>query len=240
MRMIFFLSVLSTLLLTGCYNKKNSVEAESTTHQQKEEMEGEHDFIDLGLPSGTLWATTNIGARLPEDPGDYFAWGETKPKQEYSWNTYKYSYRDNSKFLHENQMTKYCTNKKDGTVDNKTELEPTDDAAVVNWGSNWRIPSREQIKELSDKCEWKKTTLPGRKKVFRVTGPNGNVLILPCGGKFLGRGLIDIVGEASALYWSRTLNTYIDNSSAECITNGNVNLTSQRSLGLLVRAIYER
>ena len=236
---IFYLFVSLALILTGCKNRATE-EAQNTPCQQEEEIDETHDYIDLGLPSGTLWATTNIGARLPEEPGDYFAWGETKPKQEYSWNTYKYSYRDNSKFFHENQMTKYCTNEKDGTVDNKTELEPTDDAAVVNWGSNWRIPSREQIKELSDKCEWKKTTLPGRKKVFRVTGPNGNVLILPCGGKFLGRGLIDIVGEASALYWSRTLNTYIDNSSAECITNGNVNLTSQRSLGLLVRAIYER
>lgn len=236
---IFYLFVSLALILTGCKNRATE-EAQNTPCQQEEEIDEIHDYIDLGLPSGTLWATTNIGARLPEEPGDYFAWGETKPKQEYSWNTYKYSYRDNSKFFHENQMTKYCTNEKDGTVDNKTELEPTDDAAVVNWGSNWRIPSREQIKELSDKCEWKKTTLPGRKKVFRVTGPNGNVLILPCGGKFLGRGLIDIVGEASALYWSRTLNTYIDNSSAECITNGNVNLTSQRSLGLLVRAIYER
>lgn len=236
---IFYLFVSLALILTGCKNRATE-EAQNTPCQQEEEIDETHDYIDLGLPSGTLWATTNIGARLPEEPGDYFAWGETKPKQEYSWNTYKYSYRDNSKFFHENQMTKYCTNEKDGTVDNKTELEPTDDAAVVNWGSNWRIPSREQIKELSDKCEWKKTTLLGRKKVFRVTGPNGNVLILPCGGKFLGRGLIDIVGEASALYWSRTLNTYIDNSSAECITNGNVNLTSQRSLGLLVRAIYER
>ena len=236
---IFYLFVSLALILTGCKNRATE-EAQNTPCQQEEEIDETHDYIDLGLPSGTLWATTNIGARLPEEPGDYFAWGETKPKQEYSWNTYKYSYRDNSKFFHENQMTKYCTNEKDGTVDNKTELEPTDDAAVVNWGSNWRIPSREQIKELSDKCEWKKTTLPGRKKVFRVTGPNGNVLILPCGGKFLGRVLIDIVGEASALYWSRTLNTYIDNSSAECITNGNVNLTSQRSLGLLVRAIYER
>ena len=236
---IFYLFVSLALILTGCKNRATE-EAQNTPCQQEEEIDETPDYIDLGLPSGTLWATTNIGARLPEEPGDYFAWGETKPKQEYSWNTYKYSYRDNSKFFHENQMTKYCTNEKDGTVDNKTELEPTDDAAVVNWGSNWRIPSREQIKELSDKCEWKKITLPGRKKVFRVTGPNGNVLILPCGGKFLGRGLIDIVGEASALYWSRTLNTYIDNSSAECITNGNVNLTSQRSLGLLVRAIYER
>ena len=236
---IFYLFVSLALILNGCKNRATE-EAQNTPCQQEEEIDETHDYIDLGLPSGTLWATTNIGARLPEEPGDYFAWGETKPKQEYSWNTYKYSYRDNSKFFHENQMTKYCTNEKDGTVDNKTELEPTDDAAVVNWGSNWRIPSREQIKELSDKCEWKKTTLPGRKKVFRVTGPNGNVLILPCGGKFLGRGLIDIVGEASALYWSRTLNTYLDNSSAECITNGNVNLTSQRSLGLLVRAIYER
>ena len=81
--------------------------------------------VDLGLPSGTLWADRNIGADSPEGYGDYFAWGETRPKSTYSWSTYKYckgSY---------DTMTKYCTDSSRGTVDNKTVLEAADDAAIV-------------------------------------------------------------------------------------------------------------
>lgn len=238
MKKIFILSAL-TCLLIGCMNKKASTEEAEGIQLKQETLEDIHDYIDLGLPSGTLWATMNIGASTPEQRGDYFAWGETKPKKEYSWNSYKYSLRDNSKFFHENQQTKYCTQEDAGTVDNKTELEPTDDAAATNWGSEWRMPSREQWKELCDKCEWKKTTFPDRKQVFRVTGPNGNVLILPCGGNFMGDGVLKITGEAYACYWSRTLNTYIDNTSAESMQNAEVNQSSLRYLGLLVRAVYE-
>ncbi len=198
-----------------------------------------HAFIDLGLPSKTLWATMNIGASAPEQVGSFFAWGEVKTKKEYSWKTYKYSKRDSSKFLYEEQLTKYCTREKEGIVDNRQELEPMDDAATVNWGTGWRMPSLEQWKELCNKCEWKRITLPNKRKIYRVTGPNGNVLILPCGGEFLGRGLINIVGEAHAQYWSRTLDTYMFNSSADCMHNGNTNQSSDRDNGLLVRAVYE-
>ena len=99
------------------------------------EPQDEHEWVDLGLTSGTLWATCNVGATAPEDYGDYFAWGETEPKEDYSWSTYKWcngSYKT---------QTKYCTNSKYGTVDDKTELEPEDDAAFVNWGSTWRMPT---------------------------------------------------------------------------------------------------
>ena len=167
MKTTFILALLG-LILTGCNNKKASTEeAENAQFQQDEVIETVHEYIDLGLPSGTLWATMNVGASTPEQRGDYFSWGETKPKKEYSWNTYKYSIRDNSKFFHENQQTKYCTQEDEGTVDHKAELEPTDDAATTNWGSEWRMPSREQWKELCDRCEWKKTTLPDRSSTDR-------------------------------------------------------------------------
>ena len=89
----------------------------------------EHEWVDLGLPSGTLWATCNVGANAPEEYGDYFAWGETAPKDYYDWSTYKWckgSY---------NTMTKYCTNSSygyNGFTDGKTELDPEDDAAWFN------------------------------------------------------------------------------------------------------------
>ena len=108
--------------------------------------------VDLGLPSGTLWADRNIGANSPEGYGDYFAWGETRPKSEYNWSTYKYCKGSDK------TITKYCDDSSYGTVDNKTVLEPSDDAATANWGSNWRMPTHGEQVELNEKCKWTWTT----------------------------------------------------------------------------------
>ena len=101
-----------------------------------------HEWVDLGLPSGTLWATCNVGANSPEEYGDYFAWGEIEQKSKYSWNTYKYC--DNTKY----SITKYCAGSHYGVVDNRITLEAIDDAAIVNKGDEWQMPSREQYEEL--------------------------------------------------------------------------------------------
>ena len=90
-----------------------------------------HDYVDLGLPSGTMWATCNVGAESPDQYGDYFAWGETTPKDTYNWNTYLYSNGDY------NQLTKYCSQSDfgfNGFTDNLKTLQPSDDAATTNWG----------------------------------------------------------------------------------------------------------
>ena len=162
--------------------------------QQGEEQPG--DWVDLGLPSGTIWATRNVGATCPEDCGDYFAWGETEPKDYYDWNTYKWykSYEDGYF-----KFTKYNTNSKNGTVDNKTELDLSDDAACAHY-SGGRMPSLEQIQELCNSCTWQ-WTLKGQ----LVTSPNGNTMFLPAGGIFKNgsRNLVFLNGY----YWSRTLNS---------------------------------
>ena len=88
------------------------------------------EYVDLGLPSGTMWATCNIGANYPEDYGDYYAWGETETKSNYDWSTYKWCKGS------EDTLTKYCTDNDYGTVDNKTVLDPEDDAAHVKWGGS--------------------------------------------------------------------------------------------------------
>ena len=117
---------------------------------------GEHQYVDLGLPSGTLWATRNIGAESVSDVGLYFAWGETIG---YGGETFEasemvadryYFNRDNYKWYNAETgiWTKYITDANYGPVDNKTELEPMDDAAYVNWGKNWRMPTKEQMAEL--------------------------------------------------------------------------------------------
>lgn len=138
-------------------------------------MLDDYEYVDLGLPSGTLWATMNIGANSPEEYCDYFAWGETEPKENYDWSTYEWCNGS------ENTMTKYCTYGYYGTVDGKTELEPEDDAASVNWGASWRMPTVEQLQELIDNCTWTSMQQNGVNGRL-VTGPNGNTIFLPAAG----------------------------------------------------------
>ena len=157
-----------------------------------------HEYVDLGLPSGTLWATMNIGAFAPYDYGDYFAWGETGPKPSYEWATYKWCNGSSE------SLTKYCTDSDYGTVDNKTELELEDDAAYVNWGPSWRTPTAEQMQELIDNCDWLNCTIHGVWCQV-ITGPNGNTMILPVAGY---RNDAAYVGASSMCdYWLRTLNS---------------------------------
>ena len=159
-----------------------------------------HEYVDLGLPSGLKWATCNVGATTPEEYGDYFAWGEVEPKETYSWSTYKYG----SKY---NQLTKYCYNSdygKDGFTDNKTVLDPEDDAAHVNWGGSWRMPTKAEQDELRNNCTWAWTTQNGVKG-YKVVGPNGNSIFLPAAG-YVYEGTLTNAGSYG-YYWSSSLNT---------------------------------
>ena len=148
----------------------------------RKEKADRHEYVDLGLPSGTLWATCNVGANSPEEFGDYFAWGETKPKNknEYTWSNYKWCNGS------ENTLTKYCINSEYGVVDDKMILDPEDDAATVNWGSNWRMPTGEQIKELfNTSYTTAEYTTMNDMPILKVTSKkNGNVLILPPAGSY--------------------------------------------------------
>ena len=191
----------------------------------------EHEWVDLGLPSGTLWATCNVGADNPEDYGDYFAWGETEPKVIYNWSTYKWC---NGSV---NTMTKYCTDSGYGTVDNKTELDPADDAATVNWGTSWRMPTLEQLDELLTKCTWTWTQQNGVNGSL-VTGPNGNTIFLPAAGYHwdASLGFADSYGD----YWSRALYSIGPRGAHDlCIhSNGVYRLNNyDRSGGRSVRAV---
>ena len=103
------------------------VDCESgTVEPDLEDTDNHHEYVDLGL--SVKWATCNIGANSPEEYGDYFAFGEVKPKSDYTWSNYKWC--ESSTYT----LTKYCTESNYGIVDNKTVLDPEDDAAVVNWG----------------------------------------------------------------------------------------------------------
>ena len=157
-------------------------------------MHNGHEYVDLGLPSGTLWATCNVGATKPEEYGDYFAWGETQPKSTYDWGTYKYC---NGSLT---SLTKYCTDSYYGTVDDKTTLELSDDAANYNWGGAWRMPTMLEWSELIDNCSW---TWADYGHV--VTGPNGNSIFLPAAGCRYDSSLLSVGSYGD--YWSSSLDT---------------------------------
>ena len=112
---------------------------------------GGHDYVDLGLPSGNMWATCNIGAGLAEENGLYFAWGETTSKEVYDWSNYRWG---NGEAESRIKVNKYCSAKHEGEVDNLLKLDFADDAANKSWGGKWRMPTREDIKELVDNCYW--------------------------------------------------------------------------------------
>ena len=152
--------------------------------------------VDLGL--SVNWATMNVGANAPEEYGDYFAWGETTAKSTYTWENYKWCKGS------EYTMTKYCTDSRYGTVDDKSVLDPEDDAAHVNWGGTWRMPTHDEFTELRTKCTWEWTSLNG---VYgrKVTGPNGNSIFLPAAGCRYDRTLGGAGGHG--YYWSSSLDT---------------------------------
>ena len=158
------------------------------------------EAVDLGLPSGTKWATFNVGASKPEDYGDYFAWGETEPKSNYSWSTYKFELGTG----YQGPFSKYVTKSSYGTVDNKTVLDPEDDAAHVNWGGSWRMPTLEECDELINKCTWTWTTQNGVNGRL-VTGPNGKSIFLPAAGYRYGASLYDAGSDGNC--WSSSLST---------------------------------
>ncbi len=164
-----------------------------------------HEFVDLGLPSGTLWATCNIGADSPEDYGDYFAWGETETKDWYDWSTYKWCNGI------EETMTKYCTDSSfgyNGFTDDKTKLDLEDDAAYVNWGPAWRMPSKAQFDELIN-SNYTTTTwttqngVYGRLITSKKEGYTGNSVFLPAAGSRYRSSLSGAGSDGG--YWSRTL-----------------------------------
>ena len=146
--------------------------------------------VDLGLPSGTKWANMNVGAKKVEDYGLYFAWGETvgytsdtSDGHVFDWASYKWCNGSST------TLTKYCNKDSYGTVDNKTVLDLEDDAAYVNWGSAWRMPTGTEVKELIDNTTSTWTTVNGVKGRRFTSKTNGNSIFLPAAGHRWGSSL---------------------------------------------------
>ena len=139
----------------------------------------EPEAVDLGLPSGTLWASMNLGATAPEEAGDFFAFAELEPKENYGYANWQYFDKDNYLILKYNLWEDW------GDPDFRAILDPADDAAHVILGSDWRTPTMEELTELRTECEITNVTLNGV-SVRKFTGPTGNCIYIPNAGYMSG------------------------------------------------------
>ena len=198
--------------------KAQQAQAQQAQQQGGNGSAGGHDYVDLGLPSGTLWATCNIGASKPEDYGSYFAWGETSTKNTYNWSTYKYANGDY------NKLTKYCSKYdcgNNGFTDNLTTMQTGDDPATAKWGSGWRTPSKAQWDELLSNTTKQWTTKNGVKGCSFTSKKNSQTLFLPAAGYYDGEIRSGV--SSRGRYWSTSLRIdipiyswYLDFNSGQC------------------------
>ena len=196
---------------------------------------GNHEYVDLGL--SVKWATCNVGATKPEEYGDYFAWGETQLKSNYDWSTYKWC--NGSYDTH----TKYNTNSIYGTVDNKTVLDLSDDAARANWGGSWRMPTTEEQQELIDNCTWTWTTqdgVYGHKVTSKKSGYTNKSIFLPAAGYRSGSLLIQ-AGSVGRCWSSSLFTSSPDNAWDVFFNPGRVirEYRGNRVVGFSVRPVCQ-
>ena len=199
-----------------------------------------HDWVQL-WSGGLKWATCNVGATNPQDYGNYYAWGETTTKSAYTWATYTYCEDA------QNNLTKYCTKDTYGTVDNKSVLELSDDAAYVNWGGSWRMPTKEEQNNLKNNCTWtwtddyNSTGVKGYIVTGNTTGYTDNSIFLPASG-FMGTDNGDTLLQAGqwCYGWSSSISTASQpfNASGFACWSGKVSVSQlNRRYGMPVRAV---
>lgn len=199
---------------------------------------GFHPYVDLGLPSGTKWAKINIGAEKETDSGLYFAWGETQgysgniESRWFDWYTYKYGMQSS--------LTKY------NSTDGLTVLEPSDDAATVNWGGKWHMPTAEQIEELRDRhncsgvwvTDYNKSGVNG---ILFTSERNGNQLFIPAVSNCISSLCTGKIGEFGYI-WSSTLQTDDDKYAGRSLRISSCGIDKScnlRCVGIPVRPVFE-
>ena len=207
------------------------------------------EYVDLKLPSGTKWATCNIGAKQPKEYGDYYAWGEIKTKENYDWSTYKWmeegqaDWKYITKYTVKDNLTEAIWYKKFLHIykfigDNKNTLEDMDDVATVKLGKPWRTPTSGEIKELIDNCQWAIINADGVKYLQGKSLKNNNIIILPCAGVCDGTNVQKT--NIEALLWSSSI--YSNASTAAYILqyqsgNSPILFIADRIYGLPVRPV---
>lgn len=185
-----------------------------------------HEYVDLGLPQGNLWATCNIGASYPGEYGNYYAWGETNIKASYDWSNYF------------DCIDSYGKEFKTYFSDGEYFLSPNShhDVAREKWGGSWIVPGIEDFFELIEECQWKWTTSNGHKG-YKVTGPNGNSIFFPAAGGCMSTD--HKASEVMGLYWANEINP--DKNGYAMLMGFNENdkglSSDQRYFGLCVRPV---
>jgi hypothetical protein len=192
-----------------------------------------HEYVDLGL--SVKWATCNIGANKPEQYGNYFAWGETTIKNVYTWNTYNYCAGT------EVSLKKYNFQAKNGKVDRLSSLQINDDAACMNWGGKWRMPTYEEWNELKNNCTWTWTTLNGvygYKVTSKKTGYTHKSIFLPAAGHYDGATFKN-ANSSYGNYLSSSLYSDVSNSAWYlAFHSNNVTISAcYRYCGLSIRPV---
>lgn len=180
------------------------------------------DAIDLGLPSGTKWASRNVGADKPEDHGDYFAWGDTSPKSTYT--------SDNSA-THLLSISELLGR---GFIDDYGNLTAAHDAATANWGGKWHMPSLEDFEELINNCTWIKTK-QNDVVGYLITGTNGNSIFFPGAGMYASH----FVGDGNGRYWSASVKDRSEGGAYAFFLNDSYICcsTTSREYGMNVRPV---
>ena len=234
MKKFFLMPIMAVALLFYSCSKEEIV-----TENGHSVVNG-HIAVDLGLPSGTLWADYNIGTSNPIEFGKYFAWGECVEKDAYDWNTYKWC---NKSY---NTLTKYCTENIYGKTDNKIILESNDDAATILLGSPWSTPTKEDFIELMNECKWYWSFLLGVDG-YLVIGRNDNCIFLPAAGC---RFSVEYCGKGErGYYWSSSLDEidpydayYLAFSPTAYLESNSFHLASSydRNHGMSIRAVIHK
>lgn len=187
--------------------------------------------VDMGLPSGTLWCDRNVGAKSPEDYGAFFSWGNTDPH---------YPNRDNMDWGDDDDGFDYSF---DSDTYEKTEgyklegnIDMAHDAARVNMGEPWQMPTEEQIKELFDNCDWVRKTINGINGYLVTSKINGNVIFFPCSGYGLGASWYN--RGSGGNYWASSLYSSANGRNLDFDSGGvDPQNGSDRFIGFTVRAV---
>ena len=191
-----------------------------------------YEYVDLGL--SVKWATCNIGAERPEDFGGYYCWGETETKSYYSSSNYKYS--DDHLII----LKKYNFVSLFGNVDNKYTLDPEDDAAHVQWGGNWRLPSEAEFYELIANCTLTWTTLNDVKGCLVTSNKEGYTdrsIFLPASGIMEDVGSL-YEGERG-FYWTNSLTNEPMNANILLLEERRpYSSAATRSYGCCIRPVF--
>ena len=193
------------------------------------------EYVDMGL--SVKWANYNLGATTPTGVGDYYAWGEIEPKDSYTTANYQWANGPNA-------LTKYCTVDSmgyNGFTDGLTTLQAQDDAAQMQKGGHWRMPSDAEWEELRKNCIWTQAEQGGQIGYLATSKINGNRIFIPVAGfRSGGNVVLDYLGA----YWSSTLNEAKQSCAYGLYINKDEDRVgkysnSTRSNGFLIRPVYD-